>query len=286
MANPSSIRMGKRTISAGGFVNDKYKLNGIRVYNESGASLAINKLVAVGVTYDVTKKLPNVVLADADTVTHKDVYVTLAAIANNAEGFVFKGGLSTAVLDTSGATTVGDPVYLSQTAGGFAHTRPGGNGVTVMPIGWSTVKSSTVGQIHWDVGQPERVDGVTEVVTAANTITAAENNKVFFMNTAGGFANTLPAPFAGAHYIFIVTAAPTTAYTVVTEGSCQVLAGHVLTSGFADSGSDVETAATGTTVNFVASIAVVGDRAELWSDGTSWFASCICAVEAGITITG
>lgn len=126
-----------------------------------------------------------------------------------------------------------------------------------------------------------------EVVTAANIITAAESGKTFFLNSATEFASTLPAPAAGLKYTFIVTAAPSGAsYTVVTEGGCQILAGHVLTSGFADSGSDVETTATGTTITFVDGVSVVGDRAEVISDGTSWFASCICAVEAGITITG
>lgn len=128
---------------------------------------------------------------------------------------------------------------------------------------------------------------LNEVVTAANVITAEESGKTFFLNSATEFASTLPAPAAGLNYTFYVTAAPSQAsYTVVTEGGCQVMAGHVLTSGFADSGSDVETAATGTTITFVDGVSVVGDRAFVISDGTSWFASCICAAEAGITITG
>lgn len=127
----------------------------------------------------------------------------------------------------------------------------------------------------------------TEVVAATNVITAAESGKVFFLNSATEFASTLPAPAAGLEFTFIVSAAPSGAsYTVATEGGCQILAGHVLTSGFADSGSDVETAATGTTITFVDGVSVVGDRAHVISDGSSWFASCITAVEAGITITG
>lgn len=127
----------------------------------------------------------------------------------------------------------------------------------------------------------------TEVVTTTNVITASESGKTFFLNSGTEFASTLPAPAAGLAFTFYVTAAPSGAsYTVVTEGGCQVLAGHVLTSGFADSGSDVETAATGTTLTFVDGVSVVGDRAYVISDGTSWFASCITAVEAGITITG
>jgi hypothetical protein len=127
----------------------------------------------------------------------------------------------------------------------------------------------------------------TEVVAATNVITAAESGKVFFLNAATEFASTLPAPAAGLSFTFIVSAAPSGAsYTVATEGGCQILAGHILTSGFADSGSDVETAATGTTITFVDGVSVIGDRAHVISDGTSWFASCITAVEAGITITG
>lgn len=283
---PSYNDLGKRVVVAGGFVNDTYKFNGVKVYNESGAQIEEDKLVAI-IGYDTTQKLPNVVLADANNPAHKDVYVTLGDIANNAAGYVFKGGLSDADLDTSGVAAAGDPVYLSETAGGFTATKPGGSDVTVLPVGWAIADSSTVGQIHWHIGEPERVDSAYEVVSAANTITAAENGKTFFLNSSTEFASTLPAPFLGAKYTFIVSAAPSGAsYTVVTEGGCQVLAGHVLTSGFADSGSDVETTATGTTITFVDGVSVVGDRAVVESDGTSWFASCITAVEAGITITG
>lgn len=296
------IPYGKKVVAAGGFANLKYKLNGLHVINKTGSSIAADKLVAV-VGYDTTTELPKIVLADADVNTHTDVYVTLEAIADSAEGYVFKGGLSDANLDTNSATAAGDPVYLSTTAGAFAHTAPSGADDRVLPVGWVVTKSATVGDIHWHIGVPEKwgedvfQSGMTingaigtianEVVTAANVITAAESGTTFFLNASSEFASTLPAPAAGLFYRFIVTAAPSGAsYTVVTEGGCQILAGHVLTSGFADSGSDVETTATGTTITFVDGVSVVGDFAEVYSDGTSWFAHCVTAVEAGITITG
>ena len=294
---PSKINMGKRALHIGGMLNAKYKHNGIRVINKTGSDIAVDKLVAV-VGYDTTAELPKIVLADANTATHKDVYIALAAIGNNDEGFVYKGGLSAADLNTNSASAAGDPVYLSETAGGFVHTAPTTSDAVVVPAGWVVTKSATVGQIHWDIGETIKfgsndVQGAilgpvaNEVVSATNVITAAESGKTFFLNSGTEFVSTLPAPAAGLKYTFIVTAAPSSAsYTVVTEGGCQVLAGHVLTSGFADSGSDVETTATGTTITFVDGVGVVGDRAEVISDGTSWFASCICAVEAGITITG
>lgn len=307
MGKPSTILFGKRTLTAGGFVTSKYNASGIRAINSTGSSIAADKLVAV-IGYNTTSLLPKIVLADADVATHTDVYVTLAAIADGSEGYIYKGGLSAANLDTSGATTVGDPLYLDTTAGGFTSTAPTGADDRVVPVGWSTVKSSTVGQIHWHVGVPEKwgedvfQSGMTvnapigtiatEVVSATNVITAAESGTTFFLNSATEFASTLPVPAAGLFYRFIVTAAPSQAsYTVATNGSaaCQILAGHVLTSDvYTDSAvdADAETAATGTTITFVDGISVVGDMAEVWCDGTSWFASCRCAAVAGITITG
>jgi hypothetical protein len=286
---PSFIPFGRRAITAGGVLNMKHKLNGIRVINSTGSDIAADKLVAV-VGYNTTNKLPKIVLADANDATHKDIYVTLAAIGNGDEGFVYKGGLSAATLDTSAVSTTGDPVYLSETAGAFTASKPGGSDVSVLPVGWAITDSSTVGQIHWHIGEIERMDDAAEVVAATNVITAAENNKVFFLNHATEFASTLPAPFLGAHYTFIVANAPESAdYTIVTEGGCQVLGGHVLTSDvYTDSAvdADKETDITGTTITFVQAKAVVGDIAELWSDGTGWYARCSCSAVDGITITG
>ena len=130
----------------------------------------------------------------------------------------------------------------------------------------------------------------TEVVSATNVITAAESGKTFFLNSGTEFASTLPAPAAGLVYEFIVTAAPSGAsYTVATEGGCQVLGGHVLTSDvYTDSAvdADTETDITGTTITFVDGVSVVGDRARVISDGTGWYVSCYAARVAGITITG
>lgn len=129
-----------------------------------------------------------------------------------------------------------------------------------------------------------------EVVAATNVITAAESGKTFFLNHATEFVSTLPAAALGLEYTFIVANAPETAsYTITTPGAgggCEVIVGHVLTSGFADSGSDVETTVGGTTITFVDGVSVIGDRVHVICDGTIWYASCLCAAEAGITITG
>jgi len=124
----------------------------------------------------------------------------------------------------------------------------------------------------------------SRTLTAATTLTAADNGATFFLGTAGGFDITLPplatAPF---HCEFVVLVAPTTAYTL-TGATADKIVGHVLSaSGAAE---DTETTAGGDVVNFVASTAVIGDRVTLDMDGTLYLVNGKCAAAGGITITG
>ena len=123
----------------------------------------------------------------------------------------------------------------------------------------------------------------TEIVTATNVITAAESGAVFFLNSSTEFVSTLPAVAAGLHFTFIVTAAPSGAsYTVVTDGSANVIKGQIHSSTGGD--ADSETSG-GDTVTFANGVAVAGDMAEFWCDGTNWFVQALCNADAGITIT-
>ena len=128
---------------------------------------------------------------------------------------------------------------------------------------------------------------VQEILTAARVLTAADSGKVFFLALAGGFAVTLPAPSVGLNFKFLVQIAPTGDYTIVTDSSAQILAGLVHGSNGAD--GDSETAHTATTITFVAAggASTIGDGADLWSDGTNWYARVFCNLGAtGVTITG
>jgi hypothetical protein len=124
---------------------------------------------------------------------------------------------------------------------------------------------------------------LTETVAAANVITAAETGSVFFLNSVTEFASTLPAPAAGLHFTFIVTAAPSGAnYTITTNASANIILGTVHESSGGDGDSETSGA---DTINFVDSVSVVGDTVEVWCDGTNWFAKCFCDAAGGITIT-
>lgn len=126
----------------------------------------------------------------------------------------------------------------------------------------------------------------TKSLTAATTLTESDSGTLFYLNLAGGFTVTLPAPTDGVEYNFIVGTAPTTAYIVANAsgGTGDNMIGHVLSS--SGGAEDTETTAGGDQVNFVANTAVVGDRLHVVSDGTYWYVSAICAAAGGITITG
>lgn len=140
---------GPATAKVGGVAFYNTPAIGLLVINKTGTAIAKDKVVALS-GLDTTSLRPKIVLADADDPSHSQLYVTTAAIANGAQGYVYKGGMSAANLNTNSATAAGDPVYLSQTAGGFVHTAPIDAAGGVKVIGFVTVKSATVGQIHWN----------------------------------------------------------------------------------------------------------------------------------------
>lgn len=123
----------------------------------------------------------------------------------------------------------------------------------------------------------------TEVVAAENTITASESGSVFFLNDATEFDSILPAPAAGLHFTFIVSAAPSGAnYTITSNSAANIIKGTVHSS----TGGDADSETSGCdTINFVASAAVAGDTCELWCDGTNWFAKCFSDADGGVTFT-
>lgn len=126
------------------------------------------------------------------------------------------------------------------------------------------------------------IKDLSEIVTATNVITAAESGSVFYLNSATEFVSTLPAPAIGLRFTFIVTAAPSGAsYTIVTTSSANIIKGNQ--NSVAGDAGDYGTA--DDTISFVDGQSVAGDKVELFSDGTNWFAYAISKVAAGITFT-
>lgn len=124
--------------------------------------------------------------------------------------------------------------------------------------------------------------GTARELTAAVTLTPEENGMTFYLNASTEFATTLPLPFLGACYEFIVKTAPSGAnYTVVTNGSANIIKG----TQYSSAGDAGDSGTSDDTISFVSAQSVAGDRVLLKSDGTSWFAWAFSDVAAGITFT-
>ncbi|MBI4332427.1 MAG: hypothetical protein HY673_14235, partial [Chloroflexi bacterium] len=117
------------------------------------AALAVGNLIYVS-GWSETYKLPLVTKADADASRRMATWICPEAIAQNANGTVAKAmrliGTASANVDTS-STTVGDPIYLSATAGGWTKTDPAAAGAISQIIGRVAVVSATVGEIVFDM---------------------------------------------------------------------------------------------------------------------------------------
>lgn len=150
--------------------------------------------------------------------------------------------------------------------------------VDTLSIGGTAV-TATASEINQHCDESANV----ETVAAANILTAAESGKTFFLSAATEFSSTLPAPAAGLRYTFIVAAAPACAdYTILANGGANIIKGYVLTSDV--TGCCAEDSATGNDrINFEACVALAGDRVDIISDGTSWFARGESAAAGAIT---
>lgn len=129
--------------------------------------------------------------------------------------------------------------------------------------------------------QPINVGGVS-TLAAASTLTAEQSGVTFFLNLAGGFTTTLPAPAAGLKYRFVVKTAPTTAYVIVTNGGADIMIGGI-NELEVDTGDDGPYDDDADTLNFAANVAAVGDFVEFISDGTSWYFHGQTKLDGGVT---
>lgn len=191
MANPKNVRNFESILRVGGILTKGNGRNiGMKVINKTGSAIAADKLVAIS-GYDVTSKLPKIVLANAgaaDLAT--DVFVTWNSISNAAVGNVFKGGTSAATLNTNFGT-VGDPVYLDTTAGGFTGTVPADPGSRVQVVGYTMIKSATVGQIKWDikpVTKTSNVDQTSDIKVLAATVNITSGTTGATLTSLTGFS--------------------------------------------------------------------------------------------------
>tara|TARA_R110002051_G_scaffold203409_1_gene269810 strand:+ start:167 stop:721 length:555 start_codon:yes stop_codon:yes gene_type:complete len=127
-------------------------------------------------------------------------------------------------------------------------------------------------------------DVLTEAVTTTNVIAASETGTHFVLNSATAFVSTLPAPAAGLQFWFHAGATQVTGgnHTIVTNGSANVIEGTITCR---EVSALVACVAAADTISFIADLAVQGDLAHVWSDGTDWYLDGHCFVQDGMTTT-
>ena len=93
----------------------------------------------------------------------------------------------------------------------------------------------------------------------------------------------MPAPAVGLYFKFWVATAPTTAYTIATASSANLMRGGV-NELEVDAGDDGPRSAVGDLFSFVANVAALGDWVEFESDGTGWYITGQTFSDGGSTI--
>ena len=110
------------------------------------------------------------------------------------------------------------------------------------------------------------------VLTTTKTVASSESGTHFILNTVTAFVTTLPAPAVGLEFFFHIGATePTTSHTIVTNASANIIVGNITTP--EDAAGAVATVTDADTISFVASLAVHGDFAHVYSYGTIWMPS-------------
>jgi len=120
-----------------------------------------------------------------------------------------------------------------------------------------------------------RIFEKTVAISADTTLTAADSGKTYLLDAIGE-AITLPAPYDGCKFKFLITAAIATSSWVITATDA-LISGSVTEAGL------VQLAAAETAITIVHTKSIAGDWIELVSDGTSWFLSGQLSVASSLT---
>jgi fibronectin-binding autotransporter adhesin len=160
-----------------------------KVRNNTGGSLAKGDLVYFTGTYsDGTDSYPTVAKAISTTAAATNFFaqgVCTAAISDSADGTVAVFLELTNINTSSG--TVGDPVYLNTSAGGWTRTRPTG-GQYVQVVGTISVVHASTGRVIFSLGAlPEflkggssGLDAELETLTLTDALVLGDDKAVHF----------------------------------------------------------------------------------------------------------
>lgn len=123
--------------------------------------------------------------------------------------------------------------------------------------------------------------GAVEARSAASTLSQYDNGKTILLNSTTAFATTLPSPFMGGRFKFIVTGIPGASAHTIVAGSA-IIKGSVSSADLANASAAAST--TGGTTISLTTTAYVGDWVEVVSNGVNWLLSGSVKAQGGLTI--
>ena len=147
------------------------ELNTLDVRNETGGTLVPGDLVYIS-GYDATREQYKVTKADADSASKVATLVIIDTIKTAHSGRAASEAII-ADLNTNAVGAVGDPVYLSQTTGGWAVAAPTGADTFVQEVGTVIAKSATAGKIRFYPGK-RIVSAIGSSALQADSVTSAK----------------------------------------------------------------------------------------------------------------
>jgi hypothetical protein len=187
-------------IPQGGILPDQL---GILARNQSGSSIPAGSLVYIS---GWAAGLPLISLAVASGQMTRATWVTLAVIANNANGLI---GKHYSLPANTNAATLGDPVYLGlNTPGGYALTNVDNLSLIYQIVGRVAVKA-VAGTIDFDVLSGEPYQYIDRMTTIMPQIGAAAGIYVAYM------VAPTPATILGGRAVF-PTSSPISGTSYVT----------------------------------------------------------------------
>ncbi len=161
------------------------------IYNNTGGALSLGMPLYIS-GYDATSGYPKVVKADADDNKPAMLFAHTTTANGSTTTAVNRYSGAVTGFDTSG-TTVGYPVYLSETAGSLTYTAPTNNDAFVQIVGY-VVSKATSGVCVLDTKLSDKqkigsLDVTTKFLSGFGAITPVANADSFVMVDATGTAN-------------------------------------------------------------------------------------------------
>jgi hypothetical protein len=165
---------------------------GTEVHNGESSTLAVGTLVYIA-GWDTASDRPMVMKADASSAATAAQYVVTTAILTGAVGTVYGQATVANIKTDLGAAGVGDPVYLSETAGAFTQTAPLLDTIAQVVGVFATIHATTGTIVFYPEKGIIALQGGTRLSLNQTNIAPATDASMFYMYGTHAFGTAAGA---------------------------------------------------------------------------------------------